>query len=40
VTPYTKGIINGTVLTYAESGCIRSEANYVDGVLVGPIQTY
>jgi len=40
VTPYTDGKINGTVLTYDESGCIRSEANYVDGVLVGSIQTY
>lgn len=40
VTPYTNGIISGTVLSYAESGCIRSEANYVNGVLVGPIQTY
>ncbi len=40
VTPYTEGKINGTVLTYDESGCIRSEANYVDGVLVGSIQTY
>jgi antitoxin component YwqK of YwqJK toxin-antitoxin module len=30
---------SGRVLTYDESGCIRSETNYVDGVYVGPIQT-
>jgi antitoxin component YwqK of YwqJK toxin-antitoxin module len=28
------------VLTYAESGCIYSEANYVNGVLVGRLKTF
>jgi hypothetical protein len=40
VTPYTNGIINGTVFTYAESGCIYSEENYVNGVRVGRRQIY